>query len=176
MHPHLTTTPSFAENRVYRHRCVETWAITVPWIGFPLRKLLSMVQPLPNATFVRFESDAGAYFPNVASLPYGLFSNAPWPYVEGLTVAEAWNDLAFMSIGQFNDTLSTQSGSPIRLTVIESFWFAFRLSAFFGAPSAHSDDDHDALILQFALSLLPSKLSCLGSTVSSRQKPSGRSR
>ena len=40
------------EERVYRHRCVETWAMTVPWIGFPLADLVKLAEPLGSATYV----------------------------------------------------------------------------------------------------------------------------
>lgn len=108
------------EERVYRHRCVEAWAIVVPWVGFPLRKLLSVVQPLPAAKYIRLETDKGAYMPNVKS---ALTPSAPWPYVEGLALFEAWNDLAFVSIGQFNSTLTAQSGAPIRLNLPWKYGF-----------------------------------------------------
>lgn len=104
------------EERVYRHRCVEAWAIVVPWIGFPLRKLLATVQPLPGARYVRFETDAGKYMPNAQGANLGP-GTPNWPYVEGLTLQEAMNDLAFVSIGQFNATLLAQSGAPIRMNV-----------------------------------------------------------
>jgi len=113
-----TSNPPPTEERVYRHRCVEAWAIVVPWAGFPLRKLLALVQPLPGAAYVRFETDASSYLPNIAT-PF----NAPWPYVEGLTLQEAMNDLAFISIGQFNATLLAQSGAPIRLNVPWKYGF-----------------------------------------------------
>ena len=28
------------EERLYRHRCVEAWAMAVPWIGFPMHQLI----------------------------------------------------------------------------------------------------------------------------------------
>lgn len=110
------------EERIYRHRCVEAWSIVVPWIGFPLRKLLALVQPLPGARYVRFESDAGPYLPNtrVAAIMAG---GPKWPYVEGVALEEAWNDLAFLSIGLFNSTLPAQSGAPIRLNLPWKYGF-----------------------------------------------------
>ena len=111
------------EERVLRTRCVETWAIVVPWTGFPLRKLLDAVQPLPGARYVRFESfvDANAA-PNQAQHPGGLLG-APWPYVEALTIDEAWNDLAFLALGQYNATLPPQSGAPLRLVLPWKYGF-----------------------------------------------------
>src|SRR5438132_2254810 len=44
------------EQRLYRHRCVEAWAMAVPWTGFPLAELLRKAEPLPAANFVRFVS------------------------------------------------------------------------------------------------------------------------
>lgn len=73
--------PQTPEERIYRHRCVEAWAIVVPWIGFPLRKLVTALKPLPGAKYIRFETDTGPYLPNIKS---AISPNAPWPYVEGL--------------------------------------------------------------------------------------------
>ncbi|GBF96357.1 hypothetical protein Rsub_09428 [Raphidocelis subcapitata] len=110
------------EERVYRHRCVETWAIVVPWEGFPLRKLLSLVNPLPAAKFIRFETDARDYLPAVQqSSAFG--GKSEWPYVEGLSLEEGWNDLAFLSVGAFNTTLTAQSGAPLRLNVPWKYGF-----------------------------------------------------
>ena len=44
------------EERIYRHRCVEAWAMTVPWTGFPLRRLLAAVEPLGSAKYVVFQT------------------------------------------------------------------------------------------------------------------------
>jgi sulfoxide reductase catalytic subunit YedY len=92
--------------------------MVIPWTGFPLRKILSLVNPLPNATYVKFESSAlPSAMKDVKSFPNGLYTGVTWPYVEGLSIDEAWNDLAFVSVGQYNSVLLPQSGAPIRLTV-----------------------------------------------------------
>ena len=44
------------EERVYRHRCVEAWAMTVPWTGFPLSQLLAFAEPLGSAKYIVFET------------------------------------------------------------------------------------------------------------------------
>ena len=112
------------EQRTLRHRCVETWAQEMTWTGFPLRKLLSLVQPTADAKYVRFESYADARaMPLVKSNPKGEFPGVPWPYVEGLTVDEALNDLAFLAVGQYGAPLVVQSGAPIRLLVPWKYGF-----------------------------------------------------
>lgn len=97
--------------RQYRHRCVETWAMAIPWTGFPLAELVKAADPLPNATHVRFVS-----FDRPEEAP-GMASNAeyPWPYTEGLTLAEATNDLALLATGMYGHPLLKQHGAPIRL-------------------------------------------------------------
>lgn len=106
------------EERIYRHRCVEAWAMTVPWVGFPLRALLAKVEPLASAKYVVFET---------ASLPQvmpGLRQPwYPWPYQEGLTVAEAANELAFLATGLYGKPLPPQNGGPIRLVVPWKYGF-----------------------------------------------------
>src|SRR6516164_7832441 len=43
-----------AEERIYRHRCVEAWSIVVPWVGFSLSELIKRADPLGKAKFVDF--------------------------------------------------------------------------------------------------------------------------
>ncbi len=98
------------EERVVRHRCVEAWAMVAPWIGFPLPALLAMVEPQPEARYVRFET-----FKNVDVAPNQRTFWYPWPYVEGLSLAEAANPLSFMVVGAYGKVLHHQFGAPIRL-------------------------------------------------------------
>lgn len=99
------------EERVIRHRCVEAWSMVVPWVGFTLADVLGMAKPLGSAKFVRFESFMK---PEVAP---GQAVNRfyPWPYIEGLTIKEAANPLAFMVVGAYGKVLPKQYGAPIRL-------------------------------------------------------------
>jgi sulfoxide reductase catalytic subunit YedY len=98
------------EERVYRLRCVEAWAMTVPWTGFELSKLLSLVRPLGSAKYVRFETAA------IQGVMPGLRQSwFPWPHVEGCTIAEAANELTFMPVGMFGRPLPPQNGGPFRV-------------------------------------------------------------
>jgi len=106
------------EERIYRHRCVETWAMAVPWTGFPLAALLKKVEPLPAARFVRF---VGFLRPREA-YPQADRSY-PWPYTEGLTLAEATNELTFLATGMYGHPLLKQHGAPIRLVVPWKYGF-----------------------------------------------------
>ncbi len=106
------------EERVYRHRCVEAWAMTVPWIGFPLADLVRLAEPLAGAQYVVFHSLADEKtMPEVKQAWY------PWPYTEGLTMQEAANELAFLSVGMYGKTMPPQNGAPIRLTVPWKYGF-----------------------------------------------------
>jgi sulfoxide reductase catalytic subunit YedY len=98
------------EERVYRHRCVEAWSMVVPWIGFPLPALVALARPLGSAKFVEFQTFQD---PQVARGQRQFWY--PWPYTEGLTIEEAGNDLAFMVVGAYGETLFTSMGAPIRL-------------------------------------------------------------
>ncbi len=101
------------EERVYRHRCVEAWSMVVPWTGFPLKKLVEFARPTSNAKFVRFETFNK---PDVAQGQQpGIFTQYPWPYVEGVTMAEALNDLPLMVTGAYGKPLPNSMGAPLRL-------------------------------------------------------------
>lgn len=106
------------EERVYRFRCVEAWAMTVPYIGFPLADLVKMVEPSGSAKYVVFETAADkATMPGIKSPFY------PWPYTEGLAIDEAMNELAFLSVGLYGKVAPPQNGAPIRLTVPWKYGF-----------------------------------------------------
>lgn len=106
------------EERLYRHRCVEAWSMTVPWTGFPLAALVAWAKPTSAAKFVRFETfqdkEVG---PGFSQFWY------PWPYVEGLTMAEATNDLAFMVMGAYGKPLANAHGAPLRLATPWKYGF-----------------------------------------------------
>jgi len=106
------------EERMYRHRCVEAWSITVPWVGFPLTKLLDMVKPKPDAAIIQFVS-----WKNTTHSKTQGSGSYPWPYTEALTMDEARNELAMFSVGAFGKPLTAQQGAPIRLTVPWKYGF-----------------------------------------------------
>ena len=98
------------EERIYRHRCVEAWSMVVPWVGFPLHRLLALSKPLSSAKYVRFET---FHDPMIARGQRQHWY--PWPYIEGLTMDEASNDLALLVVGAYGKVLPQQFGAPLRL-------------------------------------------------------------
>lgn len=105
------------EQRIYRHRCVEAWAMTAPWTGFPLNQLVKIADPLSSAKYIVFETIQDKSMPGLNSPFY------PWPYIEGLTIEEAGNDLAFIATGMYGKELPKQNGGPIRLVVPWKYGF-----------------------------------------------------
>jgi sulfoxide reductase catalytic subunit YedY len=105
------------EERVYRHRCVEAWAMTVPWTGFPLSALVKLADPQASAKYVVFETIQDKTMPGLDAPFY------PWPYIEGLTMAEATNDLAFLVTGLYGKPVPPQNGGPIRLVTPWKYGF-----------------------------------------------------
>jgi methionine sulfoxide reductase catalytic subunit len=99
------------EERIYRLRCVEAWSMVIPWVGFPLSKLLDVVEPMSRANYVRFET---LFDPE--QMP-GTKQNFPWPYVEGLRIDEAMHNLSLMATGVYGRALPPQNGAPVRLIV-----------------------------------------------------------
>ena len=100
------------EERIYRFRCVEAWSMTVPWGGVPLAALLKHVGVKSNATHVAFSS-----VHDPARMPGQKNSFFAWPYYEGLTIAEAMNELAFVATGLYGKRLSPQNGAPLRIVL-----------------------------------------------------------
>ena len=106
------------EERLYRHRCVEAWSMAVPWSGFTLKALLDIAKPLSSAKYLRFETFLD---PKIA--PSQRQTQYPWPYVEGVTIAEAANELSFLVTGAYGKPLGKSFGAPIRLALPWKYGF-----------------------------------------------------
>jgi len=106
------------EERIYRLRCVEAWSMVIPWMGFPLSKLLTEIEPISSAKYVRFET-----LFNPEKMPGQKQSSYPWPYQEGLRIDEAMNDLTLLATGLYGNELPPQSGGGIRLVVPWKYGF-----------------------------------------------------
>ncbi len=106
------------EERLYRHRCVEAWSMAIPWTGFPLKALIDYAKPQSGAKYVRMET-----FLDPKMAPGQKQFWYPWPYVEGLSIAEATNDLAFLVTGAYGKPLPKSMGAPLRLAVPWKYGF-----------------------------------------------------
>ena len=106
------------EERLYRMRCVEAWSMTVPWSGFPMAQLVEIARPLSSAKYVRMET-----FMDISVAPAQRQRWYPWPYVEGLTMAEAMNELTFMVTGAYGKPVAKSMGAPIRLAAPWKYGF-----------------------------------------------------
>ena len=106
------------EERLYRLRCVEAWSMAVPWSGFPLKALVDYARPLSSAKYVEMRTFMN---PDIA---YGQRQHwYPWPYMDGLTIEEATNDLAFIATGLYGKPLPKQNGAPLRLAAPWKYGF-----------------------------------------------------
>ena len=106
------------EERVYRHRCVETWSMIVPWSGFPMRSLVELCKPTSGAKFVVMKTLSR---PSVMREQRDLLY--PWPYTEGLAMDEAMNDLTFIATGLYGTPIHKQNGAPLRLVAPWKYGF-----------------------------------------------------
>ena len=106
------------EERLYRFRCVEAWAMAVPWTGFPLKALIDLVEPKSSATHIAMTT---FYKPFTAQGQLAFWR--PWPYTEALTLEEAANELAFMALGIYGRPLPKQHGAPVRLVIPWKYGF-----------------------------------------------------
>ena len=106
------------QERIYRFRCVEAWAMVVPWIGFPLGEMLKQFKPTSKAKYVEFTT---LYNPEV--MIGQKSASLEWPYVEGLRMDEAMHPLSFLATGMYDDELPNQNGAPLRLIVPWKYGF-----------------------------------------------------
>lgn len=106
------------EERIYRLRCVEAWSMVIPWVGVPLSAILKKLGPQNDAKYVAFETLADR-----KQMPGIRRPVLDWPYVEGLTVQEAMNDLTFIAVGLYGKEIPNQNGAPLRLVVPWKYGF-----------------------------------------------------
>ncbi len=106
------------EERIYRHRCVEAWAMTLPWCGFEFSKLIEFARPLNSAKYLRIET---FFDPKIARGQSQSWY--PWPYTESITLKEAFNELAFIAIGLYGKQIPKQNGAPLRLVLPWKYGF-----------------------------------------------------
>ncbi|MBI4788850.1 MAG: protein-methionine-sulfoxide reductase catalytic subunit MsrP [Chloroflexi bacterium] len=106
------------EERIYRLRCVEAWSMVIPWLGFPLSKLLAAVEPTSQAKYVRFETLLDS-----KQMPGQRDAYFKWPYAEGLRLDEAMHDLTILATGLYGKPLPPQDGAPLRLVVPWKYGF-----------------------------------------------------
>lgn len=112
--------PHTMEDRVYRFRCVEAWSMVVPWVGFPLADLVKRFKPNSKAKYVAFKT---LHDPEQMRGQRSALSSIPWPYREGLTIAEAMNPLTLMVVGVYGKVLPNQNGAPLRLMLPWKYGF-----------------------------------------------------
>lgn len=106
------------EERIYRMRCVEAWSMVIPWVGFPLAKLIQAAQPTSQAKYVAFQT-----LNDPRQMPGQRSDVIAWPYQEALRLDEAMNPLALMAVGLYGQTLPNQNGAPMRLVVPWKYGF-----------------------------------------------------
>lgn len=108
------------EERIYRLRCVEAWSMVIPWVGFPLHKLLDRFEPLGSARYVAFRT---LYRREEMRGTRSFSSIIDWPYREGLRLDEARHPLTLLAVGLYGKTLPNQNGAPLRLVVPWKYGF-----------------------------------------------------
>ncbi|HUL94236.1 MAG TPA: protein-methionine-sulfoxide reductase catalytic subunit MsrP [Burkholderiales bacterium] len=106
------------EDRTYRLRCVEGWAMIIPWRGFPLCSLLARARPTSAAKYVEFVS---VHRPSEMIGQRGPVLE--WPYREALRIDEAAHPLTFLATGLYGESLPKQNGAPLRLVVPWKYGF-----------------------------------------------------
>jgi sulfoxide reductase catalytic subunit YedY len=106
------------EERIYRFRCVEAWSMVVPWVGFPLAKLLARFEPTAQARYVAFET-----LVDPERMPGQRRRVIDWPYREGLRLDEAMHPLTLLTVGMYGRVLPNQNGAPLRLIVPWKYGF-----------------------------------------------------
>ena len=106
------------EDRIYRHRCVEGWSMVIPWVGFPLSRLVKKCEPTSRANFVTMTT---LYDP--MRMPGQRAPVLAWPYVEGLRMDEAMHPLTILAVGLYGEVLPNQNGAPLRLVVPWKYGF-----------------------------------------------------
>ena len=112
------------EERLYRHRCVEAWSMTIPWSGFAFSKLVELAKPKSSAKYIQMETfENPEVAPGQAPPTFPWQAAQPWPYIEGVTIEEAMNDMAFLVTGAYGKPVAKQMGAPLRLALPWKYGF-----------------------------------------------------
>ena len=106
------------EERIYRFRCVEAWAMVVPWNGVELADILNKAGVQANGKYVAFETVVQPE--TMVGVRQGVLD---FPYVEGLRMDEAMHPLTILATGIYGEPLANQCGAPIRLVVPWKYGF-----------------------------------------------------
>jgi sulfoxide reductase catalytic subunit YedY len=106
------------EERIYRFRCVEGWSMVIPWVGFPLKKILDAVEPLGGAKYVAFQTLYDA-----KQMQSSFRAGIDFPYVEGMRLDEALHPLTILATGLYGKQMPNQNGAPVRLVVPWKYGF-----------------------------------------------------
>jgi len=106
------------EERVYRFRCVETWSMVLPWVGFALGDFIKICEPTSKAKYVKFTT---IFSPE--QMPGQKTSVLQWPYEEGLRMDEAMHPLTLLTVGMYGEILPNQNGAPLRLVAPWKYGF-----------------------------------------------------
>ncbi|HJQ59647.1 MAG TPA: protein-methionine-sulfoxide reductase catalytic subunit MsrP, partial [Vineibacter sp.] len=86
--------------------------------GFPLKALVDLAQPQASAKYLVMQTLSNpAIFPGQREFYY------PWPYTDGLTMAEATHELSFVATGLYGKPIVAQNGAPLRLAVPWKYGF-----------------------------------------------------
>jgi sulfoxide reductase catalytic subunit YedY len=102
----------------YRMRCVEAWSMVIPWRGVRLRDVIVRAGPTGNAKFIEMTTVM-----RPQEMPGQRWPILPWPYVEGLRLDEALNELTILATGIYGQDLLNQNGAPIRLVTPWKYGF-----------------------------------------------------
>ena len=110
--------PHAAEERIYRHRCVEGWSMVIPWQGIALRDVIKRLDPLPGARYVQFTT-----LQDPAQMPGQRRNILNWPYTDALRMDEAMHPLTLLATGLYGKSLPNQNGAPLRLVIPWKYGF-----------------------------------------------------
>ena len=106
------------EERLYRHRCVEAWSMTIPWTGFAFAELVKKAKPLSGAKYIQMETFHKSMWASGQRQTW-----YPWPYLEGVSMDEAMNEMAFLVTGAYGKPAAKQFGAPLRLALPWKYGF-----------------------------------------------------
>ncbi len=85
--------------------------MVVPWVGFPLHKLLAMVEPTSNAKYVAFQTRYARTRCQARRTGF-IGGGLAYPYVEGLRLTKAMHPLTLLTVGVYGKALRRRTVPP----------------------------------------------------------------
>jgi DMSO/TMAO reductase YedYZ molybdopterin-dependent catalytic subunit len=99
--------------QITKHNCIQGWSGVAEWVGIPLREILQICKPLPEAKYLVLTS----YQLGAQSYPEAREEEKKRPFYEVIDMELANHPQTILAYGMNGKQLPLEHGAPLRLRV-----------------------------------------------------------